>query len=357
MNLCVLFPFSLYRKIFDLALSGAYSLKQLRDESFTLGLRGKRSGKKLSKAQMARLLRERFYCGEIDYRGEIWEGAHEPIISKDEFKQLQNILDGRARPVKQKREYPLSMIIKCACGHPLSGDNQKGHNYYRCSKAKGKEATCSHKTHYRQETLEEEILETLGNVKIPHSIIEWAIKQLQTAYKQETDCFQKSRKQNQRTYNAVRQKLTNLTEKWISPENTDGELLPDEEFGRLKRAYQKEEKELKALLDNTEGEENNWMAKCEEFFHISRKVKNSYQKSTPTEKRIILNAIGADFIRTSDKLNVELKKPFSYVSSANQTHKSIRTDLKVVQKQGFVDASAELKHWRDRRGSNPRPPP
>jgi len=47
-----------------------------------------------------------------------------------------------------------------------------------------------------------------------------------------------------------------------------------------------------------------------------------------------------------DKLNVELKKPFSYVSSANQTHKSIRTDLKVVQKQGFVDASAELKHWR-----------
>ena len=249
------------------------------------------------------------------------------------------------------------MLVRCECGHPLSGDNQKGMNYYRCSHAKGKDATCLHTKNYRQDFIEEQILEVLGKIKVPESIVQWAMEQLREVYKTEVDSIGKSRIKHQQDLNGAKQRLTRITEKWLSPQNVDGVLLSDEEYRGLKFQIQEEIERLKLLTEDNEGSEANLMEKCEGFFDLTRKLKSAYQNGTPTEKRTLLHIIGSNFILTGNQLAVELHKPFAQIFRANAHHNSIRTASNPIQKQGFITASAEIQHWRDRRDSNSRPPP
>lgn len=77
----------------------------------------------------------------------LYEGNHERIITRDEFWELQDILDKR-RTFGGKREtssYYFSSILKCArCGHSMSGHKSGNKKTYRCSGKKAGKKCTSH---------------------------------------------------------------------------------------------------------------------------------------------------------------------------------------------------------------------
>jgi hypothetical protein len=71
------------------------------------------------------------------YKGEWYEGVHEPIISEELFNRAQ---EARQRQRKKtgttapntSREYPLTGVVRCAwCSGRMRGANSKGYRYYR----------------------------------------------------------------------------------------------------------------------------------------------------------------------------------------------------------------------------------
>jgi site-specific DNA recombinase len=69
----------------------------------------------------------------IGTTGEIFEGNHQPIISKSIFDRVQATLSGRLYPRTQINRFRFRRLIKCwRCGRSLTGERQKGHVYYRC---------------------------------------------------------------------------------------------------------------------------------------------------------------------------------------------------------------------------------
>ncbi|MGE7932165.1 recombinase family protein [Viridibacillus arvi] len=109
----------------------------------------------------------------------LYEGNHERIISREEFWDLQDILDKR-RTFGGKREtsnYYFSSILKCArCGHSMSGHRSAKRKSYRCSGKKAGKNCSSHiileenlvKTvfaHFSQ--LTEKFLTAAGNSEYP----------------------------------------------------------------------------------------------------------------------------------------------------------------------------------------------
>lgn len=77
----------------------------------------------------------------------LYEGSHEPIISKDEFWALQDLLDKRRNGGGKKHtsNYYFSTLLKCArCGHSLSGHKSAGKKTYRCSGKKAGKNCTSH---------------------------------------------------------------------------------------------------------------------------------------------------------------------------------------------------------------------
>ncbi len=77
----------------------------------------------------------------------LFEGNHERIISREEFWELQDILDKR-RTFGGKREtsnYYFSTILKCGrCGHSMSGHKSPHGKTYRCSGKKAGKNCTSH---------------------------------------------------------------------------------------------------------------------------------------------------------------------------------------------------------------------
>ena len=83
---------------------------------------------------LAHMLKNRFYLGEVAYRGEIHKGEHAPILERELFEAVQAKLAGRAvqRKVRRSRSPSLLMgLIFDDRGNPMSPShaNKKGVRY------------------------------------------------------------------------------------------------------------------------------------------------------------------------------------------------------------------------------------
>ena len=115
----------------------------------TLSARGVRapSGSDLTLATFQRALKNPVYCGEFTFKGQIIEGAAQPIISRDTFDEVQVRLKAAAHAPavsKSKVEYLLHGKAFCGhCGAPMVGECGRSKNgsmfyYYACATKKKK---------------------------------------------------------------------------------------------------------------------------------------------------------------------------------------------------------------------------
>ena len=73
----------------------------------------------------------------------IYEGAHDAIISKEDFDRAQEAIRQRPRRARgPAQEYPLKGLLKCGnCHRTLSRIHSSAGYYYRCTKSKADEAS------------------------------------------------------------------------------------------------------------------------------------------------------------------------------------------------------------------------
>ena len=158
------------RKAFELYATGNYSFKRLGDTLYLDGFKHPKTEEKYPPRKFEWMLKNSFYIGQITYKGAIYEGKQEPLISKDLFYQVQSMF-GHKKPKTHDIIFPYTNLIKCEhCGkHHLSAEMKRGaHNsgeyiYYRCK--------CGVKA-IRQEELEKVFVNMLEDIYIPPSEIE-----------------------------------------------------------------------------------------------------------------------------------------------------------------------------------------
>ena len=72
-----------------------YSLKALAKKAYEEGFRFRKSRGKIPVSTVHKILRKRIYTGDFDYGGVTYEGSHEPLVSREIWNRVQEILDGR----------------------------------------------------------------------------------------------------------------------------------------------------------------------------------------------------------------------------------------------------------------------
>jgi len=70
------------KKLFEAYATGDKTLEDLQKLSLSLGLVSRRTGKALTLSRIDHMLRNPFYYGVFNHKGELYQGNHEPIISK-----------------------------------------------------------------------------------------------------------------------------------------------------------------------------------------------------------------------------------------------------------------------------------
>jgi site-specific DNA recombinase len=126
----------LIRETFELYASGHFTLATLSEHMKQRGLRNS-VGNPLGIAALSKLLSTTFYFGLIQIKGQTFQGAHQPIISKALFDRARAHAAGRVairlKPTTLKGDYTFRRLITCeTCQHSLYAETQKGRIYYRC---------------------------------------------------------------------------------------------------------------------------------------------------------------------------------------------------------------------------------
>ena len=173
----------LIKKTFEAYATGNFTLREVREKFNALGLKTK-SDKELSTSNYQNMLRNPIYTGLMRYNGEIHEGKHEPIITKKLFDTVQEVMSRKSKPKsKGLKDYLYRGFFRCGeCGCFITTEQQKGHNYLRCTKRKN---PCEQK-YVREEIITSQIQEEIKKVSLPLDWANWMIAENEKDRQSET---------------------------------------------------------------------------------------------------------------------------------------------------------------------------
>lgn len=318
--------FDLIRKIWDMALTGEYTVAELtriaNEEWGLVTLKRKRvGGKPLCKSMMHRLLRRPFYYGEFTQYGELHIGDFESMITKGEFDKVQAILKLNGYRKPEKHEFAYTGMIKCgSCGGQITAEEKdkyfKGTNrlahyvYYRCSKRK-KGLRCNEKA-VTVDDLEKQIDKSLESITISEKFKDWALKYLNELNDKEIDDRTVIYKSIQSKYNQKQKELDSLTKMRCR------ELIDDDEYLRQKDELMGEINKLKSKLNLTEDRAKEWLELTEKVFIFARYARHWYKNGDLQQKRVIAQTLGLNFTLKDKKLSFQAQKPFEIIANADK---------------------------------------
>jgi len=274
----------LIRKMFELYATGNYSLEKLVEIMWKEGLRTKR-GNKLCKSRMAYLLSHPFYYGKIRWNGRLYDGKHEPLISKELFDRVQRVLSGKATPKYRKHLWLFKGLIRCgACKRLITWEKHKGIVYGHCSQYR----KCFQKAWVKESEIENQILEAFKNFEIKNKrLMEWVHKALKDSHKDEIAYREACLNELKKRHSLIIQRLDKLYD-----DKLDGKIS-EEFYERKFKQYSKEKEEIESAIKRHERANLKYYELGLNLYELSQRAKEIYLKASLEEKRQLIIAAGA----------------------------------------------------------------
>ena len=273
----------LVRKTFEAYATGNFTLREVRDKFNALGLKRK-SGRELAVSNYQKLLKNPIYTGLMRYNGEIFEGKHEPIISKKLFDSVQEVMSRKSKPhSKGLKPFLYRGFFHCGeCGCFITTEEQKGHHYLRCTKRKN---PCEQK-YTREEIITSEIQKEIKKVSLPLDWAKWMIAENAKDRQSETQSSEIFSQKTKDEISLLDSKVEKLMSLYL--EN----VLPLEEYREAKNKLVNQNQLLKEKLSAFEQKANNRFELTEKFLKYNMELAN---EGTNKEKLHLFKKVGSNF--------------------------------------------------------------
>ena len=278
----------LVRRMFEECATDSMSLPKLRDLAASWGLRSPK-GNPLALSKMTFLLSNPFYIGLFRFKGELYEGKHEPIIPRDLFDRVQAVLKRRTKVVsKKQKEIAYLGLLRCGeCGCAITAERQKGHHYYRCTKKKG---PCSEPYFVREEALTNQLRQSLHRVSLPDGETEMMLAQVNKWRMAETEGAATAIRRYKGRIAEVDTRIQRLTDLCV-----DG-LISKEEFAARKEPLLHEKSALREKMAAIQGKDRPWIELLENFIHDANQAGKAAFSETLSDLRDFHKKIGSNLV-------------------------------------------------------------
>ncbi len=330
----------LIKKTFEAYSSGSFTLRQLRDKFNELGLKRK-SGKELAVSNYQKLLKNPIYTGLMLYNGEIFEGKHEPIISKKLFDFVQEVMMRKSKPKgKGLKPFLYRGFFRCGeCGCFITTETQKGHNYLRCTKRKN---PCEQK-YVREELVTSQIQEEIKKVSLPLDWLSWMIEENRKDQSSEIQSSTLFADNLRAEISLLDSKIEKLMTAYLES------ALSLEEYRDAKSTLVASKQLLKEKLSAFEQKANNRFELTEKFLKYNIELAN---EGINEEKLHLFKKVGSNFIIEARTVLFEPRGAWknllnSGIFGGNAFVSALRADP--------ISASdSDFQFWRKREDSNLR---
>ncbi len=294
------------KRAFELYSKGDISLKKLAKQLYEESFLYKDNKHKINTSKLESMLKSHFYYGLIEYKGEFYQGKHEPLISKELFDLVKIAFKKDNKPkYKDSKDFLLAGRITCAdCGCQISGELKKGkYIYYSCTGGRGE---CKQKHIYiREEELENQLIEALKNIQTSKEQREWIIQGLKESFKDE----QSYTKEKIQHLNEQKEILKERLSK-IYLDKLDGTISETFWLERHNQ-WSMELMNLQSSIEAFEKSNTSYLANGINILNLLLNIENTYLLSNINEKKRILNMVLQNCTLKGRKLCYEYKKPFN----------------------------------------------
>ncbi len=294
------------KKLFEIYATGAYTLHSLANWCKKHDLRGN-LGKEIALSNVQSILQNIFYIGLMKYGGEIYEGQHEPLISKKLFDKCQEVMAKRGKFHEvRKKEFAFLGLLKCAsCGASITAEKQKSHNYYRCTKKKG---PCQEKHYLREEALTEQITSYLQKVSLSSQDTEKVFAALDS----EQD---KAQKDTQAEVGVLKEQLAQIEAKLQKLLDVYlADALSTEEYAAKKQSLLSQKVALSEKITDFETKGLSWLEPAREFVKSLNQAANLLSSQNKWEMTTFLKNIGSNHILRNREFLFAPKNPYDLVA-------------------------------------------
>jgi site-specific DNA recombinase len=304
--------FPIVRRLMDLALTGAYSMKDLctlaRDEWQYRTPKSKRSGgKPLAMSTLYRMILNPFYAGYFSWKGTLHKGKHEPMISLEEHARLQKLIRRKGVRRPSKNDFPYTGLMRCgSCGLRITAEEHTNpygsrYVYYHCTKRNIGERC--RQPYLEARALEAQFVAFLSRVAIPNDFEEWITREGFPAERGSQVDREQVKASLERSQAQLQQQLSILTDLRI------GNYIPEEEFIARRKKLEVEVATAQERLGEVDGTEA-WFEPVASMISFSKCAVPWLLAGDTETKRTILRTVGSNLTLLDKTLSICAAKPF-----------------------------------------------
>lgn len=303
--------FSLVRQMWHLMLTGAYPPRRIWEiATQNWGLRTARrkriGGKAISLSATYRILTNQFYAGVLKSEGRIFPGKHQPMVTMDEFEQVQRLL-GRPGVPRKTRSFAFTGMIRCGeCGFSVTGEEKTNRwgqqfTYYHCTKRR-LDRRCG-QPYLSLEELEDQVVEFLDEITLPERFQKWALARVERTMAERRRNRDNQRNSLLRAQAAIAQELENLTKLRIR------DLLTDEEYLKQRQELEGRQIGTAQSLEHLNQDEARFEP-SRSLVSLNTSLVSRFTAGTIEQKRIMLTIVGSNLVLKDQQLSIDARKPF-----------------------------------------------
>lgn len=303
------FPF--VRLMFDQALAGVSPAQIARNARDTWGLRTPKTrrtgGIPLGLSAIYKILANPFYAGAIRWGGHIYPGKHEPAVSMEVFKSVQERL-GWTEPARpQKHAFAFTGLMRCGgCHRMITAEERrkpsgKIYRYYHCTK-RGLGPRCPEGA-VSEVALTAQIASFLQTLALAGPFIAWLRWEVHVDQDHLEELARARRRTLLATQTEVQRQLSELTGLRLR------RLIGDDEFMRDRQRLEAEHLGLAQQLQHADQPIDRFEL-IDDLVSFRNKAVDWFRSGSDDEKRLILKTVGSNPVLARRKLFVEAAKPF-----------------------------------------------
>ncbi len=354
--------FDLRRQMWDLLLTGKYSVPQIADIANKQWGYQTRGTKKyppglISRTSLYNMFNNPRYAGLIPIPGvpgKYEYGSYDRMVSVEEYDTVQELLGKRGTrklALKKMFNYRGTMFCgECGCFITAESKSVKLKNgtikhlvYYHCTHKR----PCKQRKNIEEKSIKKQYEEILGKYTILPQFKDWALEALQDQNEIESTDFTAVLESQSRKIESTHKEVKRLIKM------ASKELISEDQFTDEKKELEQQIKDLEEEREDTKKRADNWYATAEHLFDLAVHGREKFLNGTLEEKQTVLRDLGQHPVILDEKLIIT---PHPWAVPIENDYKPIEKEyLRVrslpehLQKEPL---EAVRSTWLGMRGSN-----
>ena len=297
----------LIRMLFEDYAKGADSISgDLVKKAKDWGLVNKtRKGGFLSASQIQHILKNPFYYGEMNVKGQLQPHKYDALIAKELWDRCQDVMQGSTRATATRyseKPFVFRGLLKCAVsGRTVTCDVKKGRHVYLICRDP---ADPSKKVFVPENEVLKQIKGVFRSIQVPEKLLGALLEHMKASHAVENQFHLDAVAGLRREYDQVRDKLAMLLDLRLD------KSITGDEYDKKARELKERHLELEMRIEQHQKGEGVYRTTLESLISVASRAAAIFERSKIDQKRELIAFVFSNLRLKGKKLEFTLRSPF-----------------------------------------------